>query len=114
MEFLHVRARRIINEVPAASRMPFQYTINAYRGCSHSCRYCADGETSVLMASGRSKPLGEIAVGDEVFGTEAEPEGRRLVRTMVLDHWSTVKPALRVALEDRAVLTTSADHRLLT
>jgi DNA repair photolyase len=20
--------------------MPFQYTINAYRGCSHSCRYC--------------------------------------------------------------------------
>ena len=40
MEFLHVRARRIINEVPAASRMPFQYTINAYRGCSHSCSYC--------------------------------------------------------------------------
>src|SRR5207237_4152570 len=40
MEFLHVRARRIINEVPAASRMPFRFTINAYRGCSHACRYC--------------------------------------------------------------------------
>ena len=40
MEFLHVHARRIINEVPAASRMPFRFTINAYRGCSHACTYC--------------------------------------------------------------------------
>ena len=40
MDFLHVHARRIINEVPAASRMPFRYTINAYRGCSHACTYC--------------------------------------------------------------------------
>jgi DNA repair photolyase len=40
LEFLHVHARRIINEVPAASRMPFHFTINAYRGCSHACTYC--------------------------------------------------------------------------
>jgi DNA repair photolyase len=40
MEFLHVKARTIINEVPASSRMPFRYTINAYRGCSHACTYC--------------------------------------------------------------------------
>ncbi|HLI72547.1 MAG TPA: radical SAM protein [Acidimicrobiales bacterium] len=40
LEFIHVNARRIINEVPAASRMPFRYTINAFRGCSHSCNYC--------------------------------------------------------------------------
>ena len=40
LEFLHVRAKRIINEVPAASRMPFRFTINAYRGCSHACSYC--------------------------------------------------------------------------
>ena len=40
LEFLHVHARRIVNEVPAASRMPFRYTINAYRGCSHACTYC--------------------------------------------------------------------------
>ena len=40
MEFLHVNARTIINEVPASSRMPFRYTINAYRGCSHACIYC--------------------------------------------------------------------------
>ena len=40
LEFLHVNTRRIINEVPAASRMPFRFTINAYRGCSHACVYC--------------------------------------------------------------------------
>src|SRR3984957_7477979 len=40
MEFLHVNARSIINEVPKASRVPFRYTINVYRGCSHACPYC--------------------------------------------------------------------------
>jgi DNA repair photolyase len=40
LEFLHVNARRVINQVPASSRMPFRYTINAYRGCSHACPYC--------------------------------------------------------------------------
>ncbi|HWE65514.1 MAG TPA: radical SAM protein [Acidimicrobiales bacterium] len=40
LEFLHVNARTIINRVPAESRMPFQFTINPYRGCSHACVYC--------------------------------------------------------------------------
>jgi DNA repair photolyase len=40
LEFLHVNARSIINAVPAQSQMPFRYTINCYRGCSHACSYC--------------------------------------------------------------------------
>ena len=40
MEFLHVNARTIINEIPKASMLPFRWTINAYRGCSHACSYC--------------------------------------------------------------------------
>ena len=40
LEFYEVAAKRVINEVPAASRMPFRYTINAYRGCSHACNFC--------------------------------------------------------------------------
>src|ERR671918_236642 len=39
IEFLHVRAQRIINEVKGAP-FGFRYTINAYRGCSHACTYC--------------------------------------------------------------------------
>ncbi|TMR08077.1 radical SAM protein, partial [Nonomuraea turkmeniaca] len=40
MTFYEIRARSIVNRVPAASRVPFEYTINPYRGCSHSCIYC--------------------------------------------------------------------------
>ncbi len=40
MEFLHVNARSIVNTVPEASLVPFRYTVNPYRGCSHACVYC--------------------------------------------------------------------------
>jgi DNA repair photolyase len=109
-----VRARRVINEVPAASRMPFRYTINAYRGCSHSCSYCTSGDTPILMADGTTKPIRLVRVGDEIYGTEMVGRYRRFVRTTVLDHWSTVRSAHRVILEDGTELVTSADHRFLT
>lgn len=38
--FYEIRARSILNRVPAASRMPFRWTINPYRGCSHACIFC--------------------------------------------------------------------------
>ena len=38
--FYEVRAKSILNHVPAVSRMPFRWTINPYRGCSHACVYC--------------------------------------------------------------------------
>ena len=38
--FYDVRAKSILNRVPEASRMPFRWTINVYRGCSHGCVYC--------------------------------------------------------------------------
>ena len=40
LEFLHVNARRILNPVPQRSPVPFRWTINVYRGCSHACTYC--------------------------------------------------------------------------
>ena len=38
--FHEVRCRSGLNRVPAASRVPFGWTINPYRGCSHACVYC--------------------------------------------------------------------------
>ncbi len=38
--FYEVRAKSIINRVPEASRMPFRFTINPYRGCTHACEFC--------------------------------------------------------------------------
>ena len=56
LEFLHVTTKRILNEVPARSRMPFRWTINVYRGCSHACAYCLAGDTRVLLANGYLPP----------------------------------------------------------
>jgi DNA repair photolyase len=114
LEFLHVRARTIINKISPKSPVPFQYTINAYRGCSHACTYCSSGETPILMADGRTRPIREVRPGDRIYGTVRRGRYRRYVITEVLDHWSTVKPAYRVTLEDGTDLITSGDHRFLT
>ena len=38
--FYEVRAKSALNRVPEQSRMPFRWTVNPYRGCSHACVYC--------------------------------------------------------------------------
>jgi DNA repair photolyase len=38
--FHEVLCKSALNKVPAASMLPFRFTVNGYRGCSHACRYC--------------------------------------------------------------------------
>jgi len=38
--FHEVLCKSALNKVPNSSMLPFQYTVNGYRGCSHACRYC--------------------------------------------------------------------------
>jgi DNA repair photolyase len=40
LTFHEVRSRSALNQVPGDSAMPFRWTVNPYRGCSHSCVYC--------------------------------------------------------------------------
>jgi DNA repair photolyase len=114
MTFFEIRAKSIINKVPGASRVPFQWTINPYRGCSHACAYCLSGDTPILLADGSTRPLSELQVGDAVMGTMGAGPHRRYVPTTVLDHWSTSKVAFRVTLADGTRLVASGDHRFLT
>jgi DNA repair photolyase len=114
MTFFEIRAKSIINKVPGASRVPFQWTINPYRGCSHACAYCLSGDTPILLADGSTRPLSQLQVGDAVMGTMGAGPHRRYVPTTVLDHWSTSKVAFRVTLADGTRLVSSGDHRFLT
>jgi DNA repair photolyase len=102
---IEVEAHSIINHVPAASRMPFEWTINPYRGCMHACVYCfarpthtyldmdagQDFETKIVVKVNASGVLNrELAArrwrGDHIaMGTGTDPyqrvEGRyRLMR----------------------------------
>jgi DNA repair photolyase len=114
MTFHEVQAKSIINRVPSASRVPFQWTINPYRGCGHACTYCLAGDTPILMADGRTQPIADVRAGDLVYGTVRDGARRRYAITQVLDQWSTRKPAYRVVLADGTALVSSGDHRFLS
>jgi DNA repair photolyase len=107
------RARSVIttNDSPD---VPFEQSINPYRGCESACVYCASGDTPVLMAYGETRKLAKLQQGDVIYGTVRKGWLRHYVQSMVLAHWCVVKPAYRVTLEDGTELTVGADHRFLT
>jgi DNA repair photolyase len=107
--FHEVNAKSVLNKVPGGG-LPFGWTVNPYRGCTHGCTYCLTGDTPVLLADGRTKPIAELAVGEEVFGTS---QGRFVV-TRVRAHWKTSKPAYRLTLSDGTQVVAGGDHRFLT
>lgn len=63
MTFHEVLSKSALNHVPGASRMPFAWTINPYRGCSHACVYCfARGTHEYLDLDGGSDFDSQIVV----------------------------------------------------
>jgi DNA repair photolyase len=107
------RARGIIttNDSPD---IPFEQSINPYRGCSHGCVYCVRGDTRVLMADGSTREIAEIRVGEAIYGTVRQGAYRRYVKTKVLAHWSVIKRAYRITLQDGTELVAGGDHRFLS
>lgn len=93
IRFHEIHARSAINDVGPMSYVDFRHTINPYRGCTHACSYCLSGDTRVLRADGRTTPIADVRTGDEIYGTRVSGRYRRYLKTQVLDHWETKKPA---------------------
>lgn len=47
--FHEVAARSVLNAVPGGSAMPFRWTVNTFRGCSHACVYCFARNTHTYL-----------------------------------------------------------------
>ncbi|MDX1746235.1 MAG: hypothetical protein R3324_09885, partial [Halobacteriales archaeon] len=92
----------------------FEASVNPYRGCENGCVYCMDPETPILMGDGTLRAIADLQVGDEIYGTSKRGHFRQYVRTTVLAHWETWKPAYRLTLGDGTELVASGDHRFLT
>ena len=66
------------------------------------------------MADGSTRPLAYLSVGDHIYGTRRDGWYRSYVRTQVLAHWETYKPAYQILLRDGTELIASGDHLFLT
>ena len=87
VRFHEVAARSALNAVPGSSPMPFRWTINPYRGCTHACVYCyARGTHSWLELDTGTGFDREIVVKVNV--------GEVLAREVVRPSWTREHVAL--------------------
>ena len=49
VRFHEVLAKSALNKVPMESAVPIEWTVNPYRGCSHSCVYCFARNTHTYL-----------------------------------------------------------------
>ena len=47
--FHEVLAKSALNKVPGESEVPFGWTVNPYRGCTHACTYCFARNTHTYL-----------------------------------------------------------------
>jgi len=55
MRFHEVRTKSALNHVPGSSRVPFSWTVNPYRGCTHACVYCFARPTHEYLDMGAGR-----------------------------------------------------------
>ena len=77
MRFHEVLAKSALNRVAASSAMPFSWTINPYRGCSHACTFCFARNTHTYLDLDAGKDFdSEIVVKINVAEVLARELGR--------------------------------------
>jgi len=98
------RTRTIINRVARTSDVPFDWTVNPYRGCEHGCIYCfarpyheylgfscgLDFETKIM-----AKPDAPALLRTELAATSWKPEP--IVMSAITDIYQPIEHKLRIA-----------------
>ncbi len=80
--FHEVAAKSALNRVPNASAMPYDWTVNPYRGCSHACTYCFARPSHAYLGldAGRdfdSQVVVKVNVAEVLRGELARPSWDR-------------------------------------
>ena len=106
------RTQRIINRVSRTSDVPFDWTLNPYRGCEHGCIYCfarqyheylgfscgLDFETKLM-----AKPDAPRLLREELAAPNWRPEP--IVMSASTDIYQPIEHKLRIARQCLEVLT---------
>lgn len=107
------RTQTIINRVARTSDVPFDWTVNPYRGCEHGCIYCfarpyheflgfssgLDFETKLM-----AKPDAPRLLARELASSRWKPEP--IVMSAITDIYQPIEHSMRIA---RACLEVMAD-----
>jgi len=109
MKIREVKAKSIFSKTGLGS----DFVINPYVGCMHSCIYCLDGRTMILMYDGTTKLLRDLKVGDKIYGVRKNKNTGYYYYevTEVLAHWKTIKPAIKIIAEEGIEIVCSPNHR---
>ncbi|MBX3386571.1 MAG: PA0069 family radical SAM protein [Phycisphaeraceae bacterium] len=105
------RTRTIINRVDRTSDVPFDWTLNPYRGCEHGCIYCfarpyheylgfscgLDFETKLV-----AKPDAPDLLRRELASTRWRPEP--IVMSAITDIYQPIEHSMRIARQCLEVL----------
>ena len=99
-----IARRRIINQVATTSDVPFDWTVNPYRGCEHGCIYCfarpyheylgfssgIDFETKLM-----AKPDAAKLLRQELASPSWKPEP--IVMSAITDIYQPIEHKMRIA-----------------
>ncbi len=114
IECIEVEARSVINRVPGG-RMPFDWTINPYRGCMHACVYCfaRPTHTTLDMNAGKdfeTKIVVKINAPDVLRRELAAKrwKGERIAMGTGTDPYQRVEGRYRLM---RGIIEALIDHR---
>ena len=81
--FHEVLAKSALNRVPKAAALPFNWTVNPYRGCSHGCVYCFARHTHTYLDldAGRDFDAAAFRLGAFAVGFRDTIDGPRDMET---------------------------------